>query len=123
MHHHMDLEIHSDCIVHLLESQASDLRLSFREYSWEEMRNVYYRDPIVHMVAAQGLPAVAALIISARRLGISQNPAMPFSIEKLNDYPTLDWITASAIIHNKDRFNYDKTVINLAGQHLAAYES
>jgi Radical SAM superfamily len=117
--HHMDLEIHSDCIVHLLESQAVDLRLSFQEYSWDQLKNIYYRDPIVHLVAAAGLPAVAALIISARDAGISQEQTIPFSIEKLRDRSTLDWITANAILRNQQQFAYDRAVIELARQYLS----
>lgn len=118
MHHHMDLEIHSDCVVHLLEAQGVDLRLSFLEQSWEEMRSVYYKDPIVHLVAARGLRGVAELIIRALKLGISKSPNMPFSIEKLKDHSTLDWITAQAMLQNQDQFIYPENALRLAHNHL-----
>lgn len=38
----IDLEVHSDGVVHVLESQASDIRLNLFDFTWAQIRDVYY---------------------------------------------------------------------------------
>ncbi|MDO8655498.1 MAG: radical SAM protein [bacterium] len=121
-HRRIDLEIHSDCVVHILETQAPDLRLSMLDRSWEDMRAVYYRDPILHRVVESGLPAVAELIVEAHRMGVSQEPTVPFSIERLTDPAMLGWVTASALLANGDRFQYPDSLRDMARRFLSTDE-
>ena len=117
-HRRLDLEVHADCVVHILEAQAPDLRLSLLDHSWEQMKAVYYRDPILHRVIEGGLPAVAELIVAAHRAGVSQGSTVPFSIERLTDPAMLDWVTASALLTNGSRFHYSDSLREMARRHL-----
>jgi hypothetical protein len=113
----LDLEIHADGTVHILESQAPDLRCSLFDFSWGEMRDRYYRDPILHRIVEGGLPAVAELIADARRAGIADPATVPYSVERLTDAPTLAWVTAAALLRNGVAFSYDNTLRELARRH------
>jgi hypothetical protein len=113
----LDLEIHADGIVHILESQAPDLRCSLFEVAWDEMRRRYYRDPLLHRIVEGGLPAIAELITDARRAGVAAAATVPYSVERLTDASTLAWVTAAAILRNGRAFTYDDNLRELARRH------
>jgi hypothetical protein len=115
---HVELEVHGDGVVHILESSAPDCRLSLFDHTWESMKRAYYRDPILHRVAVGGLPAVAALIRAARRSGVGSRRTVPYSIELLDDPDVLAWVTATAVLSNGPRFVYDVAVVDLARRYL-----
>lgn len=114
----IDLEIHSNGTVHVLESQASDTRLNLFDFSWPKMREVYYRDPLLHRVAGWGLPAVAKLIQSAVQCGIAPKSVVPYSVDLLDDQLTLDVVSAMSLLLNKPRFSYSEDAIFLAVEFL-----
>jgi len=116
----LDLEIHSDCIGHVLESQSPDLHRSFLDTPWAEMRAAYYRDPLLHCIAHGGLPALAHLIDEARLSGPSSEGTVPYSLERVTDTALLDWITARAVLTNSSDFGYPATTIAAARAYLAA---
>jgi hypothetical protein len=115
---HIELEVHGDGVVHILESSAPDCRLSLFDHTWESMKRTYYRDPILHRVAVGGLPAVATLIRTAHRLGIGSRQTVPYSIELLDDPDVLAWVTATAVLNNGPRFVYNKAVMDLARRYI-----
>jgi hypothetical protein len=120
-HKRMDFEIHADCVVHILESQASDLRLGLLNHSWDEMRRIYFRDPILHRIIEAGLPAVAQLIVHASRKVSSAKKLIPFSVEKLNDPEILNWVTAASVLLNSSSFVYKETTREMAERFLRSY--
>lgn len=115
---HIELEIHGDGVVHILESSTPDCRLSLFDHTWESMKRTYYRDPILHRVAVGGLPAVASLIRAAHRSGVGSRRTVPCSIELLDDPDVLAWVTASAVLKNGPRFVYSKAVMDLARRYI-----
>jgi hypothetical protein len=122
-HQRLDLEIHSDAVVHILESQATDLRMSLLETPWTDVKGHYYRDPILHRVVEAGLPGVALLLSEARRLKVASDDVVPYSIEKLVNPAALAWVTAAAIETNSDKFVYTESVCALARKHLRLISS
>ena len=115
---HIELEVHGDGVVHILESSPPDCRLSLFDHTWESMKSIYYRDPILHRVAIGGLPSVADLIMAARRLGIGSRRTVPYSIELLSDPDVLAWVTATAVLSNGPKFVYNNDVMDMARQYL-----
>jgi hypothetical protein len=115
---HIELEVHGDGVVHILESSAPDCRLSLFDHTWESMKRTYYKDPILHRVAVGGLPAVAALIRAAHRSGVGSRRTVPYSIELLDDADVLAWVTATAVLSNGPRFVYNEAVMELARRYL-----
>jgi Radical SAM superfamily len=117
----IDLEVRSDGVVYIMESQAIDLRLSLFTNTWEEIKNHYYRDPIMHCVVKGGLPVVAELILAADQLGISSKKPVLFSVNKLTDQVILDWITAKAILLNCEEFIYGDDLKRHARSYLDGF--
>lgn len=117
-HRELDLEIHADGIAHILESSASDMRLSILRCSWEQVRDQYFRDPILHLVAAEGLPGVAELILAARKVGIAPPDAVPYSVEHLTEPGTLAFVTAAALLRTRGAFKYEPSAIQAAQEYL-----
>lgn len=116
--HRIDLEIHADCEVHVLQSQATDLRLNFLDYSWEDIKNRYYRDPLLHSTVEGGLCAIAGLISDCQKAGVASKDNIPFSIEKITDESILAWVTAKAILTNSKQFHYGVDVHRQAEGYL-----
>jgi len=116
----VNLEIHADCSVHIVEAQAPDLRLNFTEWSWEAMRERYFRDPILHCVSEGGLPAIARIVSESVRTGAVRKGAVPYSIEQLTDPALLDLATAVAILENGDRFRYSDELKEMAAKFVKA---
>jgi len=114
----LDLEIHADGAVHVLESSPPDRRLNLFENTWEAMRATYYRDPILHRVVEAGLPAVASLISAAQRARIPTGLTVPYSVDRLQDHRTLAWVTAAALLANSQRFIYPDDARRLSRQYL-----
>jgi len=119
--HRIDLEIHANCEVHILQSQATDLRLKFTEYSWEEIKNSYYRDPLLHCTIENGLEGIACLLAAYKKTAAAPAGTIPFSIEKITDPNMLSWVTAKAILTNSNRFSYSQTLQNQAARFLDLY--
>lgn len=111
---HVDLEIHADTTVHVLESQAPDLRLSFETHPWDAMRAQYYRDPLVHAVAVGGLPLAASFVQDVIDAGAAPRSTMPFSVEHLDDPDVLDRVTALAVVRLAPVLGYPDAVVALA---------
>lgn len=118
--HHVDLEIHADARVHVLEAQAFDNRLSLNSLTWLQMRETYYRDPLIHAVAVGGLPLAAELISAAIKHGVAPRDTVPFSIERIEDARLLDWVTAAATLRLQDEFRYPEAALALARNVLEA---
>lgn len=116
---HVDLEIHADATVHVLESQPVDARLRLDEYRWTQMRQLYYRDPLIHAVGAGGLELAASLLREAIELGVADRSTVPFSIERLEDVRTLDWVTATAVLKLRASLRYPDAAVALARELLA----
>jgi hypothetical protein len=116
--HRVDLEIHADTAVHVLESQPFDSRLSLKTYNWIEMRDFYYRDPIVHAVSVKGLPLIADYLRQAIHKKIAPKGTVPFSVERINDPDVLDWLTASVTVHLADLFAYPEQALKMAQRRL-----
>jgi Radical SAM superfamily len=112
--HHVDLEIHADATVHVLESQPADGRLHLDEYPWAHMRDRYYRDPLIHAVSEGGLEFVAALLREAIERGVADRSTVPFSIERITDDGVLDWVTAAAVRQLRTRLRYPAAAVALA---------
>lgn len=117
---HVDLEIHADATVHVLESQPFDHRLRLTEHSWAAMRDSYYRDPMVHAVAAGGLDLAAELLRAAIESGVADRTTVPFSIERLTDSRVLDAVTASAVPRLADAYDYPSAAVELAKKSSSA---
>ena len=109
-----DLEIHSDGSVHVLECQPFDHRLTFEDCSWADVRSAYYRDPIIRAVGRGGLEAVAIHIRAAIELGVAPRTTVPYSIERLRDSRTLDWITARLVMAARDEYDESTRALALA---------
>jgi len=118
---HVDLEIHADTAVHVLESQPYDARLFLYEYSWAQMRDLYYRDPVVHTVSAGGLELVASLLRSAIEQGVAPRSTTPFSIEQIVDPAVLDWVTATAVLGLAPAFGYPEPAVALARERCGGH--
>lgn len=116
---HVDLEIHADAAVHVLESQPYDSRLSLYDWTWAEMRERYYRDPIIHAVAAGGLDLPAELLREAIERGIAGGSTVPFSVERIADARVLDWVSAVAVRRLADAYGYPAAAVELAERLLA----
>lgn len=116
----VDLELHPDCSVHMLESTAFDTRRLLTEQSWADMRAIYYRDPLVHAVAVGGLPLVAEFIRTAITTGVAPPDTVPFSIERIADAALLDYVSALAVVALQSALAYPDAVIALARRQLAA---
>lgn len=114
----VDLEIHPDAAIHVLESQARDHRASYRDLGWDEMRASYYRDPIIHAVAAGGLEFVARVIAAAITKEIARPETVPFSVERLDQFHVLDWVTAMLVSEPAAGLTYSKEAKNFARQGL-----
>jgi hypothetical protein len=111
---HLDLEIHADTKVHVLEAQAFDARLSLEDHSWSAMRDLYYRDPIIHAVGIHGLELVATLLRAAIERGVAPRSTVPFSVEYISDAGVLDWVTAAAVQELADVVDYPAAAMELA---------
>lgn len=120
--HRIDLEIHSNCEVHVLQSQASDLRMKFSEYNWESIKNCYYRDPLLHCTIEKGLGGIASLIADYREANPDTKGVVPFSIESITNPDMLSWLTAKSIVTNSNRFIYPHTLLNQAITRLRLHE-
>ncbi|MEO1702611.1 MAG: radical SAM protein [Pseudomonadota bacterium] len=107
----MDLEIHANGVVNILESQAPDLRRNLFEASWAKIRDAYFRDPIMHLVAKDGLPAVADLIMEGQNRVDVDGTVVPYSIQHLSDPALRGWVTAQAMRACRDTFTYTKTIL------------
>ena len=118
----IDLEIHANCEVHILQSQATDLRMKFTEFSWEQIKSNYYRDPLLHCTVENGLSGIAALLADYRKANPDGRGSIPFSIESITDPDMLSWITARAILTNGKGFSYSQGLKNQAIAHLRLYE-
>lgn len=116
---HVDLEIHADGVVHVLEAQAVDARLSLDSCSWARLRDAYYRDPLLHAVAVGGLPLVATYLQEAIRDGVAPAHTNPFSVEHLEDRDVLDWVTAAAVVDLAPELRYPASVVEVARARLA----
>lgn len=110
----IDLEIHANCEVHILQSQATDLRMKFTGYSWEQMKSSYYRDPLLHCTVENGLGGIAALLADYRKTKPAGSGSIPFSIESITDPDILSWMTARAVVTNSNWFKYPQTIKNQA---------
>lgn len=122
-HRRIDLEIHSDCVVHVLESQAADLRMDFLSHSWSSISQTYYRDPLLHRIVEAGLPGVAQLISAAQRTNLGGRAAVPYSLQRLVDKNILAFITAAAVSINGPRFVYEAHTRASAKQYLLSHGS
>lgn len=114
----INLEIRSNCNVHILNSQAQDLRLNFLKYSWPDIKEVYYRDPLLHTISDFGLMGIASLIEQAKENLEYKFHCTPFSLEKIENKEVLSWITAKAICTNSEQFVYNKKTKNCAIDYL-----
>lgn len=110
----LDLEIHSNCEVHILQSQSTDLRLKFTDYTWREIKSQYYRDPLLHCTVENGLGGIATLLAEYKKSTFKESFSIPFSIEKIIDPYILSWITSKAILGNGDKFIYSQDAKNQA---------
>ena len=117
----MDLEIHSSGVVHALEAHPTDTRLNLLDFTWSEIRDVCYRDPLLHRVAGWGLPAVARLIERAVLIGIAPKSVVPYSVDLLTDRRTLDVVSAMSLLLNQSKFVYTQTATSLARERLAEF--
>ncbi len=102
----VDLEIHADASVHILEAQPPDTVGSYFDSDWTTLRARYYADPLVHLIVAGGLPRVADVLIDLVGRGLAPRSTVPFSLDCLADSQTLDLATAWAILLLEDRFTY-----------------
>ena len=116
----VDLEIHSDSAVHVLESQAFDLRLSSRSHTWREMTDLYYRDPLIHAVVIAGLALVAQCLREAIESGVADRGTVPFSIEQIRDPALLDRVTAMVVMALETVVPYPSEVSARAAAFLCA---
>lgn len=112
----LDIEIHANAGVHVLESQAFDARLSLADFPWRKMRDLYYRDPLIHSVSAGGLLLAAGLLRRAIERGSAPPSIVPFSIERISDSDLLDWLTAATMVALARTFRYPKCALELARQ-------
>lgn len=119
----IDVEIHSNGDVHVLESQPPDTLLNLFDFSWVQIRNVYYRDPLLHRVVGWGLPAVAQLIQKAVALGVAPMSVVPYSLDLLDHKLTLDVVSGLAVVLNSPKFSYSDDIIKMAQAFLAPYAS
>lgn len=106
----VDLEIHADASVHLLEAQPPDTVGSYLDSAWATLRERYFADPLVHLIVDGGLPRVANVLIDLVSRGLAPRPTVPFSLVRLADPQTLDLATARAILLLEDRFTYPDSV-------------
>jgi hypothetical protein len=115
---HVDLEVHADQSVHVLESQPADARLKLGDHGWADIRDSYYRDPLIHLVATGGLPYAARFLRQAIEGGVAPRSTVPFSIEQLADRAVLDWMTAAAVVELQSDFGYPERAVALARERL-----
>lgn len=120
--HRIDLEVHANCDVHILQSQANDIRLKFLTHSWRQIKETYYRDPLLHCTVENGLSAIAKLISECQAAGVAAKDSIPFSIEKIIDSKTLAWVTAKAVLTNSKQFQYSDDTIILAKEYLTQHQ-
>lgn len=117
----IDLEIHACGTVNILESQAADLRLSFLAHDWEEMRRLYYRDPLLHRIVAHDLGGIAGLVARARARGIGGPNVPAHSLQNLHDREVLAAITALAILDPPAGFVYPSRAVDAARRLVAEH--
>lgn len=116
----VDLEIHADDTVHVLESQPADHRLRFPDLSWSEMYATFSRDPLINQVAAFGLPGITDLLLDALREGVADPRTVPGSLERCESTALLDWLSAKSVVAQQALGNQSVRSIEMSTAFLAS---